>query len=212
MLENAEPTEQLVPDSATQTEQTEERRSEDIGLNEQRVDRWPMDYWSHTDDDSCFGMETDTGSLEQSTLAQALFCPAEVRDLTGHNESSNESNSPDVWANSGTNPLSATSRVIIKQCFTETIPICLDPGHPVIALNQEQITSILRIVADGSARASFEILNIVVERASKLNLGSPTKLSPSADLVGSLALILIPMLAVNRQSLMALGETKPAQE
>ena len=71
--------------------------------------------------------------------------------------------------------MSATSTVIIKHCFTETNPICLDPGHPVIAPNQEQITSILRIVADESAWASFEMLNSVVERASKLNLGSPSK-------------------------------------
>ena len=63
----------------------------------------------------------------------------------------------------------------MKQCFTETNPICLDPGHPVAAFNQEQITSILRIVADESARASFEMLNSVVQRASRLNLGSNTK-------------------------------------
>ena len=51
-------------------------------------------------------------------------------------------------------------------------PIRLDPGHPVVAFNQDQITSILRIVADESARASFEMLNSVVQRASMLNLSS----------------------------------------
>ena len=134
-----------------------------------------MDYRSQTDDDPCFGMETDTGSLARSTLAQALYCPAEVQDIACPNNSSNESVPPEVRAEPGPNPLSATSRAIIKQCFTETNPICLDPGHPVVALNQEQITSVLRVVADECARASFEMLNSVVQRASKLNLGSPPK-------------------------------------
>ena len=43
-------------------------------------------------------------------------------------------------------------------------------GHPTIALNQEQIGHILRIVADETARASFEMLNSVVIRASQLSL------------------------------------------
>ena len=132
---------------------------------------------SQTDDDPCFGIETDTGSLAKSTLAHALYCPAEVRDIACPNDSGNESNTPDVRANPGPKPLSATSRVIIKSRFTETNPICLDPGHPVVALNQEQVTSILRIVAEESARASFEMLNSVVERAGRMNSGSPTKIT-----------------------------------
>ena len=74
ILENAVATEQptLMPDSATQPEHTEERRTEAFVLNEQRVDRGPMYYRSHTDDDSCFGMKNGTGSLARSTLAQAL--------------------------------------------------------------------------------------------------------------------------------------------
>ena len=75
-------------------------------------------------------------------------------------------------------PLSGTSRAIIKQCFAETNQVCLDPGHPTVVFNQEQISSILRIVADESARASFEMLKGVVQRASRLNLGSPVRATP----------------------------------
>ena len=161
--------------TVVQQEQTEEETAGNTSQDEQRSNRGPMDYRSQTDDDTCFGMETDTGSLARPTLAQALYRPAEIRNITCPDDSSSESVIPEVRKDPGPNPLSATSKVIIKQCFTETNPICLDPGHPVIALNQEQITSILRIVADESARASFEMLNSVVQRASKLNLGSNTK-------------------------------------
>ena len=42
-----------------------------------------------------------------------------------------------------------------------------------VAFNQDQISSILRIVADESARASYEMLNSVVVRASRLSLHGP---------------------------------------
>ena len=167
----------VTPTASTvvQQEQTEEETAGSISNDEQQSNQVPMDYRSQTDEDTCFGMETDTGSLARSTLAQALYRPAEVQNITCPGGSSSESVPSEVRKDPGPNLLSATSRVIIKQCFTETNPICHDPGHPVLALNQEQITSILRIVADESAKASFEMLNSVVQRASKLNLGSNTK-------------------------------------
>ena len=161
--------------TVVQQEQTEEEIAENTSHDEQLSNQVPMDYRSQTDEDTCFGMETDTGSLARYTLAQALYRPAVVQNITCPGGSSSETVPSEVRKDPGSNPLSSTSRVIIKQCFTETNPICLDPGHPVVALNQEQITSILRIVADESARASFEMLNSVVQRASRLNLGSNTK-------------------------------------
>ena len=167
----------VVPTVGTvvQQEQTEEETAENYSHDEQLSNQVPMDYRSQTDEDTCFGMETDTGSLARSTLAQALYRPAEIQNITCPGGSSSETVPSEVRKDPGPNPLSATSRVIIKQCFTESNPICLDPGHPVVAFNQEQITSILGIVADESARASFEMLNSVVQRASRLNLGSNTK-------------------------------------
>ena len=156
----------------------EGRGAEGSGSGEPQVNRGPMDYRYQTDEDSCFGMETDTGSMVRSNLGQALYSPTKVREIPCRDESSHDSSIPDLPPRTEPPPLSGTSRVIIKQCFTEVNPICLDPGHPVIALNQNQITSILRIVADESARASFEMLNSVVERASRLNFSSPVKATP----------------------------------
>ena len=56
----------------------------------------------------------------------------------------------------------------------------MSPGHPTVVFNQDQISSILRIFADESARASFEMLNSVVVRASRHSLHSPSVASSRA--------------------------------
>ena len=106
MLASSAPSEQatLISDSAIQQGQTEEGTTEASARNEQQVNRGPMDYRSLTDDDSCFGMETENGSLARSTLAQALHCPAEVREIAYPNDFSNESVPPEVRADPGQNP------------------------------------------------------------------------------------------------------------
>ena len=156
-------------------DQTGQTRSDANESEEQRDHRSLMDYGSQTDDDSRFGMGTDTRSIERSTLAQALYCPTKHTSIACPHDSSNESSVPAVPAARGSVSLSGSSRAIIKQCFIETNPICLYLGHPTVAFNQDQISSILRIVADDGARASFEMLNSVVQRASQLKLRSPTE-------------------------------------
>ena len=124
-VENVELSEQpiLVPECVAQTEQTTEGGLGATAPDEQRLDRGLMDYRSHTDDDSCFGMETDTGSIARSTLAQALYCPAKTISLACPNDSSNESSIPPVPVERGPVPLTGSCRAIIKQCFSETNPI-----------------------------------------------------------------------------------------
>ena len=151
--------------------QATESGSECLGTDTGSAGRGLMDYRTHTDDDSHFDMDLETGSQARSTLADALQSPAKTTIIVCPGGSSNESSDFIAPHEPGPTPLSGTSRAIIKQCFEEVSPIRLDPGHPVVAFNQEQITSILRIVADESARASFEMLNSVVQRASRLNLG-----------------------------------------
>ena len=144
----------------------------------QEGDQGLMDYRSQTEDDSCFGMETDTGSVARSTLADALYCQKPPTNISCPPGSSNESSTTQQPEVTGPAPLTSSSRLMIKKCFEETNPTYLSPGHPTVVFNQDQISSILRIVADESARASFEMLNSVVQRASRLNLrGSPVATS-----------------------------------
>ena len=132
-----------------------------------------MDYRSQTEDESCPGMDTDTGSMARSTLAQALYGPSKPGNVSLPLTSSQDMSDPLPPEPREPTPLSSTSRLIIKQCFEETNPTYLSPGHMTVAFNQDQISSILRIVADESARASYEMLNSVVVCASRLNLHSP---------------------------------------
>ena len=132
-----------------------------------------MDYRSQTEDESCPGMDTDTGSMARSTLAQALYSPSKPGNVCLPQTSSQDMSDPLPPEPRGPTLLSSTSRLIIKQCFEETNPTYLSPGHMTVAFNQGQISSILRIVVDESARASYEMLNSVVVRASRLNLHSP---------------------------------------
>ena len=69
------------------------------------------------------------------------------------------------------NPLFSSNMAIIKQHFSETTPFSLPRGHPAIALNEGQICSILKVVPNESACASLDMLNSVVQAASRLNLG-----------------------------------------
>ena len=157
-----------------QSGQKAEEGPETTAVVEQEGDRGLMDYRSQTEDDSCLGMETDTGSVAHSTLAQALYCQKPLTNISCPSDSSNESSTPLQPEVPGPAPLTSSSSLIIKQCFEETNPTHLSPGHPTVVFNQDQISSILRIVADESARASFEMLNSVVVRASRLSLHSPT--------------------------------------
>ena len=118
-------------------------------------------------------MDTDTGSMARSTLAEALYSPSKPTNVSLPHTSSQDTSEPVPPEPRGPTPLSSTSRLIIKQCFEEIYPTYLSPGHMTVAFNQDQSSSILRIVADESARASYEMVNSVVVRASRLSLHSP---------------------------------------
>ena len=45
-------------------------------------------------------------------------------------------------------------------------------GHPTIALTEDQVSSVLRVVADETARASYDMLENLVYRASRLSLNT----------------------------------------
>ena len=162
-----------IPAPAVQSGQTGEGRPETTALSEQEGDQGLMDSRSQTADDSCFGMENDTGSIARSTLAQAFYCQKPPTNISCPPDSSNESRTPVPPEPTSPAPLTSSSRLIMKQYFEETNPTYLFPGHPTVVFNQNQVSSILRIVADESARASFEMLNSVVVRASQLSLRRP---------------------------------------
>ena len=110
---------------------------------------------------------------KRSTLADAISTP--VRNVApALGVSSYASPDEAVQRSGGPAPLSIKNQELIRTYFEKTPSFSLPQGHPTISLNQEQIGNILRIVVDETVRASFEMLNSVVIRASQLSLrGSP---------------------------------------
>ena len=69
-------------------------------------------------------------------------------------------------------PLGGSSRALIKEYFGNNEPERLPPGHPVIAFTEGQLGSVLRVVAYETARASYDMLENLVCRASRLSLST----------------------------------------
>ena len=64
------------------------------------------------------------------------------------------------------------SRALIKEHFENSERFRLPPGHPVVAFTESQISAVMRAVADETARASYDMLENLVYRASRLSLAS----------------------------------------
>ena len=119
--------------------------------------------------ESNLSLPSNATSIEtaRSTLADALLhhsvahiSPTDITSGSDADESTCEQNvkGPEVHR------LSNTSRAIINHYFEETSPIELPRGHPTIALNSDQMQSILRVVADESARASYAMMEALREQ------------------------------------------------
>ena len=104
-------------------------------------------------------------------MADALTAPTRGFSTFTVEVSASTEGNRDVTANNQPARLSISSRELVRKSFRDVTPIRLPQGHPVIALNQEQISCVLKAVADETAKASFDMLSSVVTRASQLNLG-----------------------------------------
>ena len=116
--------------------------------------------------------DQESSMYARSKLPQALISPInhDNLDYSDDTSESNVENCPNEP--SGSAALSIINREIIKKYFSETKPIYLPQTHPTIALNQNQIGHILRIVAVESARVSYEMMDCILRRASEINLSS----------------------------------------
>ena len=142
------------------------------------------DQWSTSSLEEVFHVAQTSGGVEshansdeetepyaRSTLADALSAPLSHFRAQQCEATDGLSLVEGPVAREGIGPLTIKNRDLVRECFTVTIPIRLPPDHATIALNQEQVSTILKLVANESARASFELLNSVVEKASRLRFG-----------------------------------------
>ena len=67
-------------------------------------------------------------------------------------------------------PLGGRSRTLIKEYFADNDPFNLLRGHPVIVITEDHIIKVLTVVADETSRASYDMLEHLIHRASQLPL------------------------------------------
>ena len=131
------------------------------------------------------GLESE--GLVGSTVADVLFAPAQANVFRVSDVASNTS--VDFPESAPRVPqLSASGRALIKEYFDEATPIRLSPGHPTLALNEGQVSSLLKVVADEAVKSSLKAMENLVQQASRLSLGaqrSPTAVIPRSKKTSS---------------------------
>ena len=122
---------------------------------------------------SDYGLETDAQSSNAggSTMTDALTS-GRYNPLIEVDKVSTQSASLPPDPTGKPEPLKVSSWALLKEYFAKTDPVELLRGHPTIALTEDQISSVLRVVADETSRASYDMLENLVYRASRLSLNT----------------------------------------
>ena len=119
-----------------------------------------------------------------STIAQALNYKSRRND----NESSDGESMfttvglPETSRGQG---LKSSSRALIKEHFQTNETFVLPQGHPVIAFTENQLSSVLKIVADEAVGASQDALERIIQKTRRLSLEAPVRPSASPATAGS---------------------------
>ena len=123
-------------------------------------------------------------SILLTTIAQALNYKSRRND----NESSDGESMfttvglPETSRGQG---LKSSSRALIKEHFQTNETFVLPQGHPVITFTENQLSSVLKIVADEAVGASQDPLERIIQKTRRLSLEAPVRPSASAATAGS---------------------------
>ena len=66
--------------------------------------------------------------------------------------------------------LRPSGRALIKEFFAESEPFNLPKGHPVIAFTEDQISSVLKVVAEETARSIQDAMEKLISQVSALSV------------------------------------------
>ena len=145
------------------------KRSQSRPANNDRHVRIQQTTTHHSDSEfgHLSGCESDQGV--GSTLTDALHLETRRTPLCTSGEDSDDTT---VQRPAEHRPLSlgGRSRALIKECFAQNESFRLPPGNPAVVFTENQISSVLRVVAEETARASYDMLENLIHRASRLSL------------------------------------------
>ena len=138
-----------------------------LTANKRLTIRPPSQYCSDSEFGSVSG--TESGQDISSTLADALR-PGARRSLPETSDLSSTGSVGQPPAGPNLPALGGRSRAMIKEYFAQNETFRLPPGNPAVVFTEGQIGSLLRVVADETARASYDMLENLIHRASRLSL------------------------------------------
>ena len=100
--------------------------------------------------------DSESGQNAGSTLADALKTVPDC-NLPGSSDLSSVGTPVNLPGEPRDVPLGGRSRALIKEHFETSERFRFPPGHPVVAFTESQISAVMRVVADETARASYDI-------------------------------------------------------
>ena len=133
-----------------------------------------------------YELETDAESVnypDGSTIAQAIDSKNSHLDLSDGSVSTDAT----VPQSTPHNPvLRPSGRALMKELFSTAEMFNLAKGHPVIAFTEEQISGVLKVVAEETARSTQEMMERLIKQTSEMNLGPSGSQTPASPRLSEL--------------------------
>ena len=130
-----------------------------------------------------FAVDTDHDSITNpagSTIAQALKARTE-----NHAAEANDTDSAllpvGLPRSSRSASLGPSSRALIKEFFTNSEKFDFPKGHATVAFTEDQISTVIKAVADETTRSTIGVIESLIQKASQLRIG------PEDDLENTLS-------------------------
>ena len=141
-----------------------------------------------TSSDFEIGTDAESSNAGGSIMADVLTA-GRYNPMIEVEETSSLSTEPPPRNVGKPEPVKVSSCSMLKEYFAKSDPVELLRRYATIALTEDQISSVLRVVADETARALYDMFENLVYRASRLSLGAhvPGKRVPKQSSVRRLS-------------------------
>ena len=134
-----------------------------------------------------FAVDTDHDSITNpagSTIGQALKARTN-NHAAGVNDTDAAFLPVGLPSTSRNTLLGPSSRALIKEFFTNSEKFDFPKGHPTVAFTEDQISTVIKVVADETTRSIIGIMESLIQKASRLRIGPEDDLENTPSKSGS---------------------------
>ena len=134
-----------------------------------------------------FAVDTDHDSITNpagSTIGQALKARTK-NHVAGVNDTDAAFLPVGLPSTSRNTLLGPSSRALIKELFTNSEKFDFPKGHPTVAFTEDQISTVIKVVADETTRSTIGIMESLIQKASQLRIGPEDDLENTPSKSGS---------------------------